>query len=424
MSTPEPTLSDRSKSASGTSRVRHLKNLTIARFYAALAVFLFHASLVGFYSTDTEKVDAARSMFQNLGNFGVTFFFVLSGFVLTWSQRPGETYLSFLTRRAARLFPTHWVTYLIAVTLVGVGSVNFITLLANAFLLHSWVPRADTYFSVNFPSWSISTEIFFYAIFPLAIPLLGRLRHIGLYVTLASSALLATSLPFITFLEPFRSWPAFGSGFGASPVYGESQLTVWLLYTFPVARVVDFVAGICIARQVISSQLPRIKFDTALLGLGAWYVVSLHAPLEWQLDSLPLLAAIPLAASLAQADLRQASMGGNKNSPKKHRLGVALGKASFAFYLLHEIILRYVGNEIEGTSLTFLTGVFLTGGVFAVSLVGAWFLHRFVEEPPIRAIKRIMVAPRSPEHVTRNKRSGATASATNNPVLDDVDKVQ
>jgi peptidoglycan/LPS O-acetylase OafA/YrhL len=390
--------------------------LTVARFYAALAVFLFHASLVGFYSIDTEKVDTARNMLQNFGNFGVTFFFVLSGFVLTWSRRPGETYLSFVTRRAIRLFPTHWATYLIAIALVGVGSVNFGTLVANAFLLHSWVPRADTYFSVNFPSWSISTEIFFYAIFPLAILLLGRLRRIGLYVTLASSALLATLLPFITLLEPFRSWPAFGSDFSVTPVYGESQLTVWFLYTFPAARVVDFVAGICIAHLVISSQLPRIKFGAALLGLGAWYVVSLHAPLEWQLDSLPLLAAIPLVASLAQADLRQASMGGNKNSPKKHRLGIALGKVSFAFYLLHEIILRYVGNEIEGTSLTFLTGVFLTGGVFAVSLMGAWFLHRFIEEPPIRATKRIMVAPRSPEQVSRSKRSGARLTPSGSDV--------
>ncbi|MBW2281488.1 MAG: acyltransferase, partial [Deltaproteobacteria bacterium] len=70
------------------------------------------------------------------GRCGVSFFFILSGFVLTWSARSRDTPGSFYWRRFARIFPAHAV------------------------------------------AWGLSCEAFFYLLFPALIPSVERLgRH-------------------------------------------------------------------------------------------------------------------------------------------------------------------------------------------------------------------------------------------------------
>jgi len=44
----------------------------------------------------------------------------------------------------------------------------------SALLLQSWIPSLASAFSWNSVSWSISTEMFFYAMFPLMLALLTR----------------------------------------------------------------------------------------------------------------------------------------------------------------------------------------------------------------------------------------------------------
>lgn len=59
-------------------RTVELPALTGIRFYAALAVFLSHVSLI----PKMEELSDGHKLF-NLGIVGVSFFFVLSGFILT-----------------------------------------------------------------------------------------------------------------------------------------------------------------------------------------------------------------------------------------------------------------------------------------------------------------------------------------------------
>jgi peptidoglycan/LPS O-acetylase OafA/YrhL len=46
---------------------------------------------------------------------GVSSFFALSGFVLTWSLRAADTKRAFYRRRFARVYPLHFLTLLFAV---------------------------------------------------------------------------------------------------------------------------------------------------------------------------------------------------------------------------------------------------------------------------------------------------------------------
>ncbi|MCG8970427.1 acyltransferase family protein [Streptomyces sp. CL12-4] len=75
-----------------------LPSLTGLRFLAALAVFAHHAFLpippLRLLADDATEFRLYR-WFNQAGGLGVSFFFVLSGFVLTWSARHDDTTTSF-----------------------------------------------------------------------------------------------------------------------------------------------------------------------------------------------------------------------------------------------------------------------------------------------------------------------------------------
>src|SRR2546422_9573512 len=62
-------------------RKDELSSLTGIRFYAALLVYLYH---VGFMIPGMKTLSGS-SLFFNAGDVGVSFFFVLSGFILTYN---------------------------------------------------------------------------------------------------------------------------------------------------------------------------------------------------------------------------------------------------------------------------------------------------------------------------------------------------
>lgn len=87
-----------------------LPGLTGIRFYAATVVFLTHA---------VEKIPGADTLhyanvFLDAGAIAVSFFFVLSGFVLTYNYeadfRDGvslPSYTQFVRHRLAKIYPAH-----------------------------------------------------------------------------------------------------------------------------------------------------------------------------------------------------------------------------------------------------------------------------------------------------------------------------
>src|SRR3954470_17084064 len=79
---------------------RDLPSLTGLRWVAALLVFAFHSAGYGVLTTSWWHL-------TRFGFIGVSFFFVLSGVVLTWSSRPGQTSRQFYWRRFARIYPSH-----------------------------------------------------------------------------------------------------------------------------------------------------------------------------------------------------------------------------------------------------------------------------------------------------------------------------
>src|SRR4051794_6990365 len=140
--------------------------LTGLRWWAALLVFAYHVHLFmpGWYP--------ARVF--DIGLTGVSFFFVLSGFVLAWSHRP-DTPRAFLQRRFARVWPAHAVTWLVALPLLPLLDEQFRPggAAANLLLVQGWLPGSGA-LHMTPPSWSLSCEAAFYLAFPLLVRLFAR----------------------------------------------------------------------------------------------------------------------------------------------------------------------------------------------------------------------------------------------------------
>jgi peptidoglycan/LPS O-acetylase OafA/YrhL len=154
--------------------------LNALRFFAAVAIVVFHFGRWSFpFSIPILQPYALIS------NTGITLFFVLSGFIMVYVY--GEklrtlhfsSSLAFYRARIARIVPIYFIALLLMIwSLINAGeSISPHSLLLQGLFLQAWIPNEAL--KLNFPGWTLSVEMMFYAIFPflfLAFHRIGRLR--------------------------------------------------------------------------------------------------------------------------------------------------------------------------------------------------------------------------------------------------------
>lgn len=226
-----------------------IRNLQSLRFFFILLVFLSHASLLG-------------HSFDFGGECGVSFFFILSGFVLSVGygdkiEQGAFSNRRFFCKQLFKSYPLHLLMLAIAFALdmrlgrtYGIG-----VLLSHVFLVQSWVPLDDYHFVLNGVSWFLSDLVFFYAVVAWLYKKIMRcsLRSLTKAIVVVFGLWLVVTV--------------------ASP--GESVNAV--LYTSPLLRAVDFALGIVIYRlyaspttgKVLSWVRDREPWQATLLEAGA-----------------------------------------------------------------------------------------------------------------------------------------------------------
>jgi peptidoglycan/LPS O-acetylase OafA/YrhL len=154
--------------AIGTARPRHLDALTSVRAVFALMVVFHH--FVGYHGA------AIPDWAVDAGNIAVSWFFILSGFILAYNfpvLRGGEETLKFVASRFWRLFPVQAITTLASLALfsssVSLARAFPADLLGSLTLTHTWAAIPFALQALNVPAWSISVEWFFYLLLPLLI---------------------------------------------------------------------------------------------------------------------------------------------------------------------------------------------------------------------------------------------------------------
>lgn len=187
--------------------------------------------------------------FINNGGFILSFFFVLSGYVMGYNYMNIQKFSAkkFLNRRFARLVPVYLVAFvatLITAMLLKGAFPKGISIILQGLGLHAWIP--GMVLEINYPSWSVSVEVFFCFLFPCLVAWLGNLST-------KQFVLVSLIVWTLSSVQHF----AFQNLFGSIPERWAGEL---ILY-FPVWHVNAFLLGIAgaeVFKKLQHISLPRL----------------------------------------------------------------------------------------------------------------------------------------------------------------------
>ncbi|MET8427048.1 acyltransferase [Nocardia sp. NPDC004860] len=341
-----------------------LPSLTGARWWAAFAVFVLHA-LVFLPVYPFQKSALFRHIHEwipmQLGAAGVTFFFVLSGFIIYWSFRPGMSVRAFYRRRVLKIYPTHLLAAAAFIVAASVPLHRAVVWVPNLLLVHTWVPKWTTVGGLNVPSWSLAAEVLFYLSFPLLLPLVMRIPTRRLLLAagllMLGIALLHTSYflwvdgpkgianAFAPRLVPGNASPHYE--LHASPAWFQQpdipvSPSYWLSYTFPLSRLPEFFLGVLAARMVLEGRWRNTNLAWPLVALTVAYAATWVVPVNYKMSVLLLPPMTAVVATMAARDL--AGIRGLNSHPRM----VWLGNVSFAFYLIQFPVMVVVTRYLIG----------------------------------------------------------------------------
>lgn len=359
-----------------------LPALTGMRIIAALLVFMSHV----IYPMTAGDLDPATpyrddAITQNLmwffspgGSIGVSFFFILSGFVITWSYRPGDSVRAYLRRRSVKILPNHVVTWALAMLLFAAAYTPMWGL-PNLLLVNSFSPDSNYWGGANMPAWSLSSEMLFYLLFPLLMIPIGKIRESRLWAWAGVTVIGMAAVCLVTFtLLPDE------------PRYPGDPLSLpqfWFVYMFPPARLFEFVLGMVLARIVISGRWPRIGITPVAVLLAVAYAATLWVPSPY---SLVLVTAVPFG--LAIGTFAAANLNGRRTVMGSRPM-VWLGNVSFGFYMTQAVVLFWLRPAVLGRAeYGVVGGTLLVLALIGVNVLAGWLLYRFVEQPAMRRWSR------------------------------------
>lgn len=347
-----------------------IRSITGLRAIAALGVYINHFGNPAWFPNSLNNI-------QSNGGFAVPFFFVLSGFVLTLAHDGKKIDARvFYLNRFARIGPTYLVALLIAVAYVSLSGFTFDhVFMMHLFGLQAWFPTSDSGFAFNGPGWTISVEIFFYALFPILFALFhSRHAFFGKWQTIVLLGISVSLIPFLVHISTLGE------------MRGLENSYIWPLF-LPFHYLGLFILGIggFKARNSIQT-LFQSKFLQSLLcdvivasSTLLFFVINFKNPMH------PLLAnaaqfwllGIPFALSISFLSVAPFS-------PLSRILGSRLfwfaGKISMVFYLLHVPVTWWVQRIFP----------MATYEVRFLSVVTATILvHFLIELPTNRLIKNL-----------------------------------
>jgi peptidoglycan/LPS O-acetylase OafA/YrhL len=365
------------------TRLPRLESLTGLRWWAAFAVFLHH-------SQNYSPLPLPFAKVLPFGVSGVTFFFVLSGFVLTWSHFERDTAGRFYWRRFARIWPLHLVATLLAVPVFYAATAHpgqswvkpydWGTIVLSLLLLHAWVPDTKVFFGGNPASWSLSCEMFFYAIFPFLVrpALRRRIRWLAVIFVVVAVGMW---VPWLLLR--------------GHVVVGHPDLAM-LLTRSPAARAFEFLLGLLVAvairrgwRSPIGAWTAMALLAGALTGLVVW---QFHSGWWWVAQPLSIMnqATAPFYALLIAAVATRDLKGGG--SLLRSRPMVALGQWSYAFYLVHATVL-YAAREAWGLQPRGFRSLVPMAGILLVAIALSALLYKLIEHPLERRLRAMLKRP-------------------------------
>lgn len=345
--------------------------LTASRFFAALFVVFFHYP---------NKYVIFPRWLTSFGNEAVVFFFILSGFILTYVHaqvKNGNLSLKlsnkqFIIARLSRIFPAYFIGLGLAAPIFIYGFLVSNVLDIKDFLLgislvpvflQSWWPPAALLW--NAPAWSLSVEMFFYISFPV---LFNVMRGICKWKLIISASFLVICVGALRYaykdVADGLNWHNFIS-------------------YFPIMHMPQFLFGISLGLLFIRLR-QNLSFNRFLFYFGLLCsIILMTSKIENEWLSNPAIISFPFAALIYGAagwpcELMRNTIG---------KYIQILGEASYSLYILHIPVLlwwqradTFTSNLSPWTAFYvyfFLTVVLSISTFYLVEQpVRKWFINR------------------------------------------------
>jgi peptidoglycan/LPS O-acetylase OafA/YrhL len=356
-----------------------IRTLTSLRFFACILIVIHHMG--------NQFIPALLQGNSKFAFLGVTFFLMLSGFLIRYNyspfKNPKESFC-FLWNRIVRIYPLHVMTlsvFIIPAILQGlpvhVRRLAFI----NVMLLQAYFPLQSIYFSFNTPSWMLSTLFFYYLLFSIA----NLKQYLWRYAVLFAIVCFLLSAYCIE----------------TSPRGQDPAFQLWLLYIFPPTRLVTILLGVGMC--ALFKQYQRIcSSHTGILSATLLEIISLLVIVDFfwwgyftqfaqqVIFSLPvnlsrswntlipnyITAPLPLMILILVFALEK----GILSRILQTRFFMCLGEMSFSIFMIHIILLNRLIHYKA-----FLVSCFGQAGMIALVItfivVVAFPVYKYIEEP-------------------------------------------
>lgn len=319
-----------------------LLNLQLLRAFAALSVVLFHTIQV------SESYDVSTNWlfyFEGWGASGVDVFFVISGFVMLYTQLDNKRSVkSFLLSRAVRIVPMYWLLTTFLIVMYFVAPFIFQELIITPdWALASFAFMSKAVTGVNpivYVGWTLEWEMLFYFVFGISLW--------------------------------FRSWSI------------SLILTTSVLFVFALSVsnfiLMEFIAGLFVA--LLTKKYGFKKFGITSLVLGSiLLLISINDDVrETLINSREILWGIPSALIVYGAvTINQA------NSP----FGKLLGDASYSIYLIQIFSIPFF-YKLFSISKLGLDSDFLAIICILSTAIGGVVMYLIIEKPITKFIRKTL----------------------------------
>lgn len=313
------------------------------------------------------------SVFPGGGSMGVAFFFVLGGFAMTigYNEKVLKVefnYKDYILRRLVKFYPLHWLCLILCIPL-AYETFSLLTFGLNAALLHSWIPKSSYYFSYNMVSWYLADTMFFAVVFPYIFKKIVKFQK---KIKLEIGIVLLLVYTVIVLLLP--------------AIHRH-----YVLYINPIIRLFDFILGIYAGcyylrlkekkniKEIVCCN-PKLVNGIVLLSIAFLVLQSTLmdnntraiAGLYW-----PLIIVVVLLSCL---------LSNRDGGIMQNKWIVKFGEYSFPFFMLHQVMIRYVYKLIR-PSLCLLTDnryvlqVMLIIICFILTLFFSIIIQNYINKP-------------------------------------------
>jgi peptidoglycan/LPS O-acetylase OafA/YrhL len=332
-----------------------IQSLTIFRWPLAIWVILHH--LLDSTFLVHNNYFFLRTLAE-IGNTAVIGFFVLSGFVISfsWNKYSGKKWglRTFYLHRLASLYPMFMVSNLV---LFFISEADKDALIPNLFFIQPFSPSG--WMALNGPGWSLGAEFFFYLLFPfLVVPVskLTKARQAKISIIVLVIIDVCLNVAGNLLLQP------------------ESM--IYFNYHFPPYQLIHFVEGMIVFRLycLTKENIKRNHFSQ----IFAFFVFFISIIFSITLPFESVKYGFLISASTCYLIYVLAKFSKNTNSSLRLFL-VKLGNSSFMLYITHWI---WLGNL--RSFLVNITNIFVFIGLFfcfliAISIFFDFFQHRVVD---------------------------------------------